>query len=235
MSSKMASAVTKTTSACGTRPRRSVSTPMQKAMSVAMGMPHPGSARPARVEGGEDRGRHDHPPGCGDRGQERLAQRAELALDELTLDLHPDDEEEERHQAVVHEREQREADDRAGEPQRHRGSRTRRGSSPARRSPTRAPRRRTRAGAGRSPPRVGRTPATARPPPRRPAPGSRGRGRCPRAASARRSPRGRGGAGRHGPHGAARSTGRGPSERRVEIRSRFRSRAASESIRPAQR
>ena len=50
MSSKMARAVTKTTSARGTRPRSSVSTPTQKAMSVAMGMPHPGAPGPPALK-----------------------------------------------------------------------------------------------------------------------------------------------------------------------------------------
>jgi hypothetical protein len=42
-----------------------------------------------------------HAPQGGDAGEERLAEAAELALEELALDLHPHQQEEERHQPVV--------------------------------------------------------------------------------------------------------------------------------------
>ena len=41
------------------------------------------------------------PPTRGDRRERGAARLAQLAVDELALDLEPDDEEEERHQAVV--------------------------------------------------------------------------------------------------------------------------------------
>jgi hypothetical protein len=56
--------------------------------------------------------RDDHSAERGDRGKDRLSERAQLAVDELALDLHSDDEEENRHQTVVHELQQREPGDR---------------------------------------------------------------------------------------------------------------------------
>jgi hypothetical protein len=50
MSSKIARAVTNTTSARGTRLPSSVSTPMQKAMSVAIGIPQPGAPGPVALK-----------------------------------------------------------------------------------------------------------------------------------------------------------------------------------------
>jgi hypothetical protein len=41
------------------------------------------------------------PPRAAHRGQRRLSERRELALDELALDLQSDHEEEQRHEAVV--------------------------------------------------------------------------------------------------------------------------------------
>src|SRR5512143_3530421 len=87
-SSKIASAVTNTARARGTRVCRSVRTPMQKAMSVAIGMPQPTWPGPAaqRRDGRE----------------RRLGRRAQFAHDELALDLHAHDEEEDGHKPVVH-------------------------------------------------------------------------------------------------------------------------------------
>ena len=41
------------------------------------------------------------PPSSGDRRERGAARLSELTFDELTLDLEPDDEEEQRHQPVV--------------------------------------------------------------------------------------------------------------------------------------
>jgi hypothetical protein len=76
----------------------------------------PSRAGPARVEGEEHRGGHDHPAQGRDRRQRRLGGEAQLADRELALDLHPDHEEEGRHEPVVHELEQREPDDGAPAP-----------------------------------------------------------------------------------------------------------------------
>ena len=56
----------------------------------------------AGVERDVDERGHRHPTERGDHRQRRLARFRELALDELALDLEPDDEEEHRHQTVVH-------------------------------------------------------------------------------------------------------------------------------------
>jgi hypothetical protein len=74
---------------------------MEKAMSVAIGIAHPISPGVPRFRAKKMVRRKEHAPRGGDGRQERLAKLAELALDELTLDLHPDDEEEDGHQPVV--------------------------------------------------------------------------------------------------------------------------------------
>ena len=71
-------------------------------MSVAIGIPHPSSTLAAGVEGHVDQRRDDHPAERGQRWQGDRTTVAQLAYDELALDLHPDDEEEDRHQHVVH-------------------------------------------------------------------------------------------------------------------------------------
>ena len=71
-------------------------------MSVAIGMPQPVGAVSAGVERrGRSSAGHDHPAERGHRRQRHGPPVAELADDELPLDLHPDDEEEDRHQQVV--------------------------------------------------------------------------------------------------------------------------------------
>ena len=71
------------------------------AMSVAIGIAHPADAVAAGVDGEVEQAGHDHPADRGD-GREGGAPRlAQLAVDELALDLQPDDEEEDRHQPVV--------------------------------------------------------------------------------------------------------------------------------------
>ena len=103
MSSTIASVSSSTLTPAGTRAPSSATTPRANAMSVAIGMPHPSGPGAAGVEGEEDAGRHDHPAERGDRRQGDRPAVAELADDQLALDLHPDDEEEHRHQQVVDE------------------------------------------------------------------------------------------------------------------------------------
>ena len=62
MSSKMASAVTKTMRAWGTRDRSSCRTPMQKAMSVAMGIPQPCKPGPPQLKAVKMRAGRTMPP-----------------------------------------------------------------------------------------------------------------------------------------------------------------------------
>ena len=101
MSSTIASVSSSTFTAGGTRLPSRATTPSAKAMSVAIGMPQPLRSVAAGVEREEDRGGHDHPAERGHRRQRDGAPVAQLAGDELALDLHPDDEEEHRHQQVV--------------------------------------------------------------------------------------------------------------------------------------
>ena len=74
-----------------------VTTPTAKAMSVATGMPHPPAPARARVERGEDERRHDHPTERGDGGERRGAAVAQLAQDQLALDLQARQQEEQGH------------------------------------------------------------------------------------------------------------------------------------------
>ena len=79
-----------------------LTTPTAMAMSVAIGMPQPSRAGPAGVDRDVDRApARACPPTAAIGGQRRPARLAQLALDELPLDLQPDDEEEDRHQPVV--------------------------------------------------------------------------------------------------------------------------------------
>ena len=115
MSSKMASAVTNTMSACGTRLPSSVSTPMQKAMSVAIGMPQPAAPGVPRLKARKIAAGTTMPPDRGDRGSAARRQVRSSPDDELALDLHAHDEEEDRHQPVVDDLVQVDPDHPAGE------------------------------------------------------------------------------------------------------------------------
>ena len=70
-------------------------------MSVAAGIAQPDSLGGAGRDGEEDRRREHDAADRGDRRQRRGASLAQLAGDELALDLEADDEEEQRHQPVV--------------------------------------------------------------------------------------------------------------------------------------
>ena len=101
MSSTIASVSRNSLSPVGTRGPSSARTPTANAMSVAIGMPQPSLAGDAEVEREEDQ-RRERPsrralrsPGA------RPSGVAEVALDELALDLEPDHEEEDGHQPVV--------------------------------------------------------------------------------------------------------------------------------------
>jgi hypothetical protein len=56
----------------------------------------------AGVDGGEDQRGHDHAAHRGQHRQRSSTRVAQVAVDELALDLEPDQQEEERHQRVVH-------------------------------------------------------------------------------------------------------------------------------------
>ena len=70
-------------------------------MSVAVGIGQPSTVAVPAVKREEDRGGHDDAAERGDRGQQRLRERVELADDELALQLDRDDEEEDREQPVA--------------------------------------------------------------------------------------------------------------------------------------
>ena len=101
MSSTMASASRNSLSDGATRLPSRLTTPTAMAMSVAIGMPQPSDPVPADVDRDVDQGGHDHAADGGDRRQRGGPRVAQLALDELALDLEADDEEEDRHQRVV--------------------------------------------------------------------------------------------------------------------------------------
>ena len=101
MSSTIASASRNNLSDGATRLPRRLSTPTAIAMSVATGMPQPSPPDAARVEAQVDHRRHHHAAEGRDGWRRRLPAVAQLALHQLALDLQADDEEEQRHQAVV--------------------------------------------------------------------------------------------------------------------------------------
>ena len=100
-SSTMASVSRKILSDGATRAPSRLTTPTAMAMSVAIGIAHPEEAVATGVDGEEHRGGHDHPADRSDGGEGGAPRLAQLAVDELALDLQPDDEEEDRHQALV--------------------------------------------------------------------------------------------------------------------------------------
>ena len=65
------------------------------------GNPPAAAVLPRAVEGEEDEGGHDHPADGRHHGKRRLPRLAQLAMDDLSLDFEADNEEEDRHQAVV--------------------------------------------------------------------------------------------------------------------------------------
>ena len=87
--------------AVGKRGPTRASMPSAKAVSVDIATPHPWAEASPRVDGQVDRDRHDHPAEGGEHRQGEAAALAQLADVELAPHLEPDDEEEERHQAVV--------------------------------------------------------------------------------------------------------------------------------------
>ena len=89
---------------CRAAPR----TPTAIAMSVAIGMPQPSCGSGPAGDGEVEQRGNDHPAERGDRRQRGATRIAELAFDDLALDLEPDDEEEERHQTFVDPAAQRE-------------------------------------------------------------------------------------------------------------------------------
>ena len=96
----MASVSRKARSAVGSADPRTASTASANAMSVAIGTAQPcgapGSARDGEVDSGGD----DHAADRGDHRQHGLGGPAQLADDELALELEAGDEEEDRQQPV---------------------------------------------------------------------------------------------------------------------------------------
>ena len=89
------------------RPARGVpskaSTPSAKAMSVAAGIAQPRAQRRLAARRWRDRSKRAPPcrPPAAISGSRRRSRARQLAADELALDLQPDEQEEQRHQAVV--------------------------------------------------------------------------------------------------------------------------------------
>ena len=101
MSSTIAIASRNSRAPADTRSPSSASTPTANAMSVAAGIAQPAAPAPPAVTSDEQRDRQHHAADRGDRRQRGGAPVAQLADDQLALDLEPDDEEEHRHQPVV--------------------------------------------------------------------------------------------------------------------------------------
>ena len=102
MSSTMASVSRNSRRSSGIDGATRARTPSAKAMSVAIGMPQPPGSGPDGLSARKSSGGYDHAAhGCDDR-QRRLTAILQLAEQQLALDLEADDEEEDRHQPVVH-------------------------------------------------------------------------------------------------------------------------------------
>ena len=101
MSSTTAIASTSNLTPSDTRSPSTASTPTANAMSVAIGIAQPGRGIATAGEQHEHDRRRDRPGHGRERRKRRGPPVAQLAVDELTLDLQSDDEEEHRHQAVV--------------------------------------------------------------------------------------------------------------------------------------
>ena len=101
-SSAMATVVRNSFSEVGARLPRSASTPIAKAMSVAAGIAQP-RLSPAAAGGQSEieQRRHRHPGRRGDDRQPPPLPGRQPPVDELALDLQPDQQEEQGHQAVV--------------------------------------------------------------------------------------------------------------------------------------
>ena len=76
-------------------------TPTAKAMSVATGMPQPREPAPPALTSGEDEGRDHHAAQRGERRERRGAGVAQLAEEQLALDLQAGQQEEQGHRGVV--------------------------------------------------------------------------------------------------------------------------------------
>ena len=82
---------------------RSATTPSANAMSVAIGIPHPSRPSPPALNAKKIAAGTIIPPSAAIAGSATALRIAQLTDDELALDLHPDDEEEQPHQQVVDE------------------------------------------------------------------------------------------------------------------------------------
>ena len=102
MSSAIASASKNTLMLAGIRRLSSARTPTANAMSVAMGMPQPSAPSDPPAMARKITAGVIMPPERRGRRQQGSARRRQLAMHQLALDLQPGEEEEQRHQAVVH-------------------------------------------------------------------------------------------------------------------------------------
>ena len=75
-------------------------TPTARAMSVAMGMPQPRTHGPPELKANK-RGRYDHPSKGGDYGKHPAMAIPQFAFDHFSFDFESNDEEKDRHQALV--------------------------------------------------------------------------------------------------------------------------------------
>ena len=100
-SSSTASASRKMRTRVGRNRPNTASTPSAKAMSVAVGMGQPSTVGVPAVNARKIAAGTIDAADRGDRGQQRLRERVELADDELALQLDGDDEEEDREQPVA--------------------------------------------------------------------------------------------------------------------------------------
>ena len=95
----MATVVRNSLSDAGARLPSKASTPIAKAMSVAAGIAQPrASAGIAAGDGEIDQGRHRHARRRRDQRQAPSLPGGETAVEELALDLEPDEQEEQGHQ-----------------------------------------------------------------------------------------------------------------------------------------
>ena len=101
MSSTIASVSRNSLRLAGTRGPSSASTPTANAMSVAIGIAQPSSPSPPTLMATNRSAGTTMPPTAATAGSAARLAVAQLAGDQLALDLEPDDEEEDGHQRVV--------------------------------------------------------------------------------------------------------------------------------------
>jgi hypothetical protein len=103
----IATAVRKIFSDVGTRSRAAAGCRAQRRCRSPSAHPSRAARSGRPVDRGVEGGRHQHAAERRDRGQHGLTRRLQLALEQLALDLEPDQEEECRHPEVVDPQQQR--------------------------------------------------------------------------------------------------------------------------------